>query len=78
MTKAAEHILKEALALDPDDLADLMDQLILSGPRTDKEYTTAWSEEIKKRLEEHESGKVKAVPWEEAAERIFGKKDKNA
>ena len=73
MTKAAEQILEQALALDAAERADLVDQLITTlEPSTDRRYVSEWTEEIKCRIDEHESGETQAIPWEEARRRIFG------
>ena len=73
MTKAAEQILEQALTLNPAERADLVDQLIVTlEPSSDPQYVAEWSEEIRHRIDEHDSGATKAIPWEEAQRRIFG------
>jgi len=78
MTKVAEQLLEQALALAPADRAAIADELMTTlEPSTDPEYVRDWTREIQNRIDEHESGKVTAAPWEEARTRIFGKTDSN-
>lgn len=68
MTTKAQEILNQALQLGPDERAELASQL-LSSLEDEESYADlhpSWSAEIKRRLDELESGAVKAIPWEEA------------
>ncbi len=68
MTTKAQEILNQALQLGPKERAELASHL-LSSLEDDESYPDlhpSWSAEIKRRLEELESGAVKAVPWDEA------------
>lgn len=67
MTKTAERILSEAMALDEDEREELAARLMGTlEPSTDPAYVAAWEAEIKKRIEELDSGEVQAIPWEQA------------
>jgi len=37
-----------------------------------------WAEEIRRRIEDHESGKTKGIPWEQARKMIFDEGDDDA
>lgn len=61
------------MALDFDDRADLVERLADTlEPSTDAEYVTAWEAELRQRIEEHERGESKGIPWEQARKQIFG------
>jgi putative addiction module component (TIGR02574 family) len=62
----ANELLKKALTLPENERADLAASLIDSLDTTvDDDVETAWQQEIARRMEEIESGKVKPVTWEE-------------
>jgi len=42
----------------------------LDDEPADEGVEAAWSEEIKRRIEELDSGKAKPIPWEEARRQI--------
>ena len=72
MSPDVSDLLKKALALPPEARAALAGSLLESldeGP-ADQSVEAAWSEEIKRRMEELDSGKVKPIPWEEARREI--------
>ena len=72
MSPKANEILEQALALDEADRATVAGALIesLEGP-ADPGAEETWSEVIKRRVEEIESGSVETVPWSEVRERLF-------
>ena len=72
MTAEVAELLKKALALPPEARAALADSLLesLDEEPLDEGVEAAWSEEIKRRIEEIDSGKVKPIPWEEARRQI--------
>jgi len=73
MNAAARKILKDALKLPLEFRAALAGSLLESlHGEPDAGVEAAWSAEIKKRLHELDSGKVKPVPWSEARRRIVG------
>jgi putative addiction module component (TIGR02574 family) len=62
----ASELLKHALTLSEKERAELASSLIDSlDPTVDTNVELAWQEEIARRLEEIESGRVKTIPWEE-------------
>jgi len=67
MTQDATELLKRALALSEDERAELAGSLLesLDGPPEDPAVVeAAWNEEIARRIEDLDSGKVKAVSLE--------------
>ena len=68
MTTAAKDILEAALKLDPEQREALVDELSASLDATDLgEY---WEAEIKRRIEDVDSGRVKTVPASEVFARL--------
>jgi putative addiction module component (TIGR02574 family) len=72
MTAEVSEILKKALALPPEARAALADSLLesLDEEPVDGGVEAAWSEEIKRRIEEIDSGKVQMIPYEEVRRRL--------
>jgi putative addiction module component (TIGR02574 family) len=71
MTHEVSDILRKALALPPEARAALAGSLLESLDDTvDASVEEAWSQEIARRIEELDSGKVKPVPWAEARRQI--------
>ena len=67
MTEEVSELLKKALALPPEARAALAGSLLESLDETvDASAEEAWSQEIARRIEELDSGKVKPIPWAEA------------
>ena len=72
MSRDAGEILKEALALPPEARAALADYLWHSlYAEMDANAEEAWSQEIKRRIADLDSGKVAAIPWSEARARLL-------
>ena len=71
MSESSAHILQEALALTPEDRAELVDGLLasLQLPR-DPEIDELWMREAEERLNAYDRGELKAVPAEEVFARI--------
>jgi len=62
----ARELLRQALTLPDEDRAELAASLIDSLDTTvDDNVEAAWQEEIARRLDEIQSGKVQGIPWEE-------------
>ena len=66
MSPSAQKILEEALQLPPDELDWLVESLLIKekaepGP----EIEAAWDAEIKRRLDEIDSGAVEMIPLED-------------
>ena len=74
MTQEANEVLKRALALPPEDRAELAGSLIESlDVRQDPNVEAAWSKEIARRIQDLDSGKAQAIPWAEVRRRIAAK-----
>jgi putative addiction module component (TIGR02574 family) len=66
MMQDAQELLKKALALPDKERADLAGSLIDGLDDTvDENAEAAWQEEIVRRLEDVQSGKVKTTSWDE-------------
>ena len=60
------QIVNEARQLPPEQLDELFDLLLTeSFAQPDPEIDAAWRSEIRRRIEEIESGKVKGIPGDE-------------
>jgi len=71
MTQEVAELLKKALALPVEARAALAGSLLESIDETiDASAEEEWNEEIARRIEELDSGKVKPIPWEEARRQI--------
>ncbi len=76
MAQDASELLKRALALAPEERAELASSLLESLDASEDDPKTvqaAWDEEIARRIEDLDSGKVELVPWEEVQTRISSK-----
>jgi putative addiction module component (TIGR02574 family) len=72
MTGKVQKILEEALTLPPAERADLAASLLDSlDEGQDDAVDEAWAEEIKRRIEDVDSGRVKTIPWSEARKRFL-------
>jgi putative addiction module component (TIGR02574 family) len=72
MSPDVSELLKKALALPPEARAALAGSLLesLDDEPADEGVEAAWSEEIKRRIEEIDSGKVQMIPYEEVRRRL--------
>jgi putative addiction module component (TIGR02574 family) len=74
MTPEVSKLLEQALSLSVEEQEALADSLISNlGGKVDQGVQAAWDEEIKRRIEELDSGKAKTIPWEEVRERNLRK-----
>lgn len=72
MSGKGQRLLEEALTLPPTERADLAATLLDSlDEGGDEGVEKAWAEEIQRRVEDVESGRVKPIPWSEARERLL-------
>jgi putative addiction module component (TIGR02574 family) len=80
MTSEVSDILKKALALVPEARAALAGSLLesLEEHPPDQGMEAAWSEEIKRRIEEVDSGKVQLIPFEEVRRRLMARRQPHA
>jgi putative addiction module component (TIGR02574 family) len=71
MTKAAEQLLSNAMALDDSERAELAARLLETlDPSVDSDYARAWEAEIESRIRDLDQGTVNAIPWEQARQII--------
>jgi putative addiction module component (TIGR02574 family) len=71
MTQEAAELLRRALALPAEERADLASTLIDSLDATvDENVEAAWQEEISRRMDDLDSGRVKPVSLEEFRRRL--------
>ena len=73
MNARVDHLLDEALALEPDERSALVVALMDSLDGEDEATVTkAWAEEIRRRKDELRTRAATAVPWAEARARLTG------
>jgi putative addiction module component (TIGR02574 family) len=75
MTPQVSEVLEKALALSTQERGLLIDQLIESldeGP-AEEGVEEAWSQEIKRRVDDIRSGKAEMIPGEEVRRRLAAK-----
>jgi putative addiction module component (TIGR02574 family) len=73
MNAIAKKLLDRALELEDTDRAELAALLISSlDPHIDHDVEAAWDAEIKRRLDQIDSGEVTTIPWPEARRMIMG------
>src|ERR1700674_1891085 len=72
MTPQVSEVLEKALALSTQDRGLIIDRLIesLDNEPAEEGVEAAWSEEIKRRVEEIQSGRVAMIPGEEVHRRV--------
>ncbi|MFZ0732595.1 MAG: addiction module protein [Candidatus Sulfotelmatobacter sp.] len=75
MTEEASAILKKALSLPPEARAAIADSLLesLEASPTDEDVEAAWAEEIKRRIDDIDAGKVQLIPYEEVRRRLLAR-----
>lgn len=75
MTEEVSAILKKALALPPESRAAIADSLLesLDQSSLDEGVEADWSEEIKRRIDDIDSGKVHLIPHEEVRRRLLAR-----
>lgn len=66
---ASNEILKEALNLTPTEKAELIDELLSSLDKPDKELDELWAREAEDRIEAYEQGKIRALTIKEVLEK---------
>jgi putative addiction module component (TIGR02574 family) len=72
MSERTVAVLAEVLGWPEGERGDLAARLLESlDPGTDDDAAAAWDEEIRTRLDDVCSGRVTAVPWEEARRQIM-------
>jgi len=66
---APKNILKEALTLKPSEKAELVDKLLSSLDKPDKEIDKLWAQEAEDRINAYDRGEIKAVTLQEVLEK---------
>jgi putative addiction module component (TIGR02574 family) len=67
-----KRVFEDALQLPPEARAALAAELIATlDEEADPDAEAAWSEEIRRRLDEVDRGAVRPIPWSEARRRIL-------
>jgi putative addiction module component (TIGR02574 family) len=64
-----DEILKAALTLRPEQKAELVDKLLSSLDKPDKEIDKLWANEAESRVDAYEQGRIKAIPLENVLEK---------
>ena len=79
MNSNAQQLYDSALELPDSERAELAARLIENlDPRVDNDVDAAWGVEIKRRIEELDSGTVTPVPWTQARRMILGLADEQS
>jgi putative addiction module component (TIGR02574 family) len=77
MFSSIEQILKDALALPPQERAALLERLLISFQSApDPNLDELWIREAEERLDAYKRGELKAVPVEEVFDRIKQRREK--
>jgi putative addiction module component (TIGR02574 family) len=64
-----DNVSKEALTLKPSEKAQLIDKLLSSLVKSDKEIDELWAKEVEERIEAYDQGKIKAISLEKVLEK---------
>jgi putative addiction module component (TIGR02574 family) len=74
MSRSAQEILEEARQLPPDDVAWIVESLLIKDKRpTEAQIEAAWDSEIKRRLDEIDSGAVEMIPADQVHARMIAR-----
>lgn len=65
----SNEILKEALTLKPAQKAELIDKLLASLDKPDRDIDELWAREAESRIDAYEKSKIKAVSLEKVLEK---------
>jgi putative addiction module component (TIGR02574 family) len=65
----ADRIFKEASALSPSEKAQLIDKLISTLDKSDKEIDELWAKEAEDRIDAYDQGKIKAISLEKVLQK---------
>jgi putative addiction module component (TIGR02574 family) len=65
MSDLVDELSRKARALPPEERVRLAEELLATVQEVDPEVEAAWDEEIRRRIEEIDSGKAKLIPAEE-------------
>ena len=65
MSDLVDELARKARALPPEDRVRLAEELLATVQEVDPQVEAAWDEEIRRRIDEIDSGKAKLIPAEE-------------
>ncbi|MBW1901070.1 MAG: addiction module protein [Deltaproteobacteria bacterium] len=63
------NILKEVLTLKPSQKAQLIDKLLSSLDKPDREIDELWANEAEDRIDAYDQGEIKAIPLKKVLEK---------
>ncbi|MDY6830496.1 MAG: addiction module protein [Thermodesulfobacteriota bacterium] len=66
-----ETLFKEALTLKPHEKAQLIDKLLSSLDKPDKEIDALWAKEAEDRIDAYDRGKLKSVALEQVLQKYL-------
>ena len=64
-----DNIFKEALALSPSEKAQLIDRLISTLDKSDKEIDQLWAKEAENRIDAYDQGEIRAISLEKVLQK---------
>ena len=70
MSTAAEELLAQALKLAPED-REMVAAELMGSLEKDPGYDEYWAAEIKRRIDEADSGRVPSIPWETVRAELY-------
>ena len=76
MSTTAEKVLQDLLRLSREERDEIVHRMYESQDEDD--YDPEYVEELRRRIEDHESGRTKARPWDEARKIIFAEGEDDA
>ena len=65
----SDNIFKEALGLSPSEKAQLIDKLIATLDKSDKEIDELWAKEAEERIDAYDQGEIKAISLEKVLQK---------
>ena len=64
-----DNVFKEALTLSPSEKAQLIDKLISTLDKSDKEIDELWTKEVEDRIDAYDKGQLKVVSLEKVLQK---------
>lgn len=74
MNQRVKDLSAQARKLPPEELAELVDELLVALHEVDPDWDKAWGEEAQRRLEAYERGETKAYSLEEVMGQLRNQK----
>ena len=68
---ATDRIFKEALTLSPSEKAQLIDKLISTLDKSDKEIDELWAKEVEDRIDAYDQGKINSISLEKVLQKYM-------